>query len=148
LYVISSALGALVLMATTTLSTSDIQQLEASYESMNVKVSEADYLDKIIQLPFVISPVSPDSLGGFIENLLPEELRSAVPDLIEGLGNNPRQVKRFINSFLLNDELAREVTEAYDARWRTSGRPVPGSSSRTSCSPRRRRSGTSPSRWR
>lgn len=44
-----------------------------------------------------------DVLGSFTNDVL--EL------LLEGVGDNPRQVKRFINTFLLNHQLASEVIE-------------------------------------
>ncbi|MBI3934840.1 MAG: AAA family ATPase [Acidobacteria bacterium] len=75
----------------------------------DVEVSEANYLDKIVQLPFTIPPVAPDSMDGFVSSLLPQELVSCKKLLVLGLGDNPRQVKRFISTLALNHQLASEL---------------------------------------
>jgi hypothetical protein len=49
-------------------------------------------------------------MATFIEPLLPSRLKSCFEILIRGLGGNPRQVKRFINGLVLNDELARTLS--------------------------------------
>lgn len=76
-----------------------------------IKVSEAEYLDKIVQLPFTIPPIASGAMHDFVAALLPPSLEEVVPDLVEALGENPRQVKRFVNSFLLNHELASALLE-------------------------------------
>jgi hypothetical protein len=67
------------------------------------------YLEKIIQIPFVLPPISRDAMKGFIadlaSNLFQEESRDI---LAEGLDPNPRQVKRAINIFTLLWELSRK----------------------------------------
>lgn len=75
----------------------------------DLPLSEADYLDKIVQLPFTIPPIARDSMEQFISPLLPEDLKDTVPLLVQGLGDNPRHVKRFVNSLLLNHQLASEM---------------------------------------
>jgi ribosomal protein L7/L12 len=77
------------------------------------EVKEAEYLDKIVQLPFSIPPIAPTAMRGFIEPLLPEQLLPLLDLLAIGLGDNPRQVKRFINSLLLNHELASAMFGAH-----------------------------------
>lgn len=69
-------------------------------------ISEIHYLDKIVQLPFSIPPIPPESMDGFVSALLSEPLRECKEILILGLGDNPRRVKRFINTLALNHELA------------------------------------------
>ena len=70
------------------------------------------YLEKIIQLPFVLPPISPDAMGKFIATLAP-----GLPDpecglvFAQGLEPNPRQVKRAINIFTLMWELSRNKQE-------------------------------------
>ncbi|OFV95105.1 MAG: hypothetical protein A3H94_00180 [Acidobacteria bacterium RIFCSPLOWO2_02_FULL_60_20] len=71
--------------------------------------SEASYLDKIVQLPFTIPPVAPESMDGFVSSLLPQELESCKILLVLGLGDNPRKVKRFISTLALNHRLASEL---------------------------------------
>jgi hypothetical protein len=77
--------------------------------------SEDSYLDKIVQLPFSIPPIAPSSIQQFIEPLLTLELKRCKPLLARGLGDNPRHVKRFINSLALNHELAKSLDiKGYD----------------------------------
>lgn len=70
------------------------------------------YLEKIIQIPFVLPPISPDAMGRFIARLAP-----GLPDpecglvFAQGLEPNPRQVKRAINIFTLMWELSRNKSE-------------------------------------
>jgi ribosomal protein L7/L12 len=73
------------------------------------EVKEADYLDKIVQLPFTIPPIEGNSMKRFIESLLDGILAEATELLVLGLGDNPRHIKRFINTFMLNHELASEA---------------------------------------
>lgn len=75
-------------------------------------IEAVNYLDKIIQLPFEIPPVDPDCIESFIQSFLPtekedEKLNHCAEILKIGLGGNPRGIKRFINTLLLNDHLAR-----------------------------------------
>ena len=72
----------------------------------DVDLSERNYLDKIVQLPFTIPPIVYDSLGEFIQHLLPRELKGCRDLLATGLGENPREIKRFVNSLILNHNLA------------------------------------------
>lgn len=71
------------------------------------EVREADYLDKIVQLPFTIPPITHDAMRRFVESFLDGPLLDAADVLVAGLGDNPRQVKRFVNTLLLNHELAK-----------------------------------------
>lgn len=70
------------------------------------------YLEKIIQIPFVLPPIGPDAMGRFIARLAP-----GLPDpecglvFAQGLEPNPRQVKRAINIFTLMWELSRNKSE-------------------------------------
>ena len=70
------------------------------------------YLEKIVQIPFVLPPISPDAMGKFIVQLapgLPEPECALV--FAQGLEPNPRQVKRAINIFTLMWELSRNKPE-------------------------------------
>jgi ribosomal protein L7/L12 len=81
------------------------------------EMREADYLDKIVQLPFTIPPIAHESMARFIQPLLPTDLTITSKLLVRGLGDNPRQVKRFINTLLLNHELAAEMLgDKYDPK--------------------------------
>ena len=72
----------------------------------DLEVSEVSYLDKIVQLPFNIPPIAPPEMETFVEHLLSDELKQCHRLLVNGLGDNPRHVKRFINVLALNHQLA------------------------------------------
>jgi hypothetical protein len=80
------------------------------------EVREADYLDKIVQLPFTIPPIANESMTRFVGTLLDDSLAAVADLLVAGLGDNPRQVKRFVNTLLLNHELATASFGNYDQR--------------------------------
>jgi hypothetical protein len=83
------------------------QSIRHYYSALNL--TEAEYLDKIIQLPFTIPPIAPEGMTSFVEPLLPLDLKSCCQTLVDGLAPNPRQVKRFINTLTLNHLLAAEL---------------------------------------
>jgi hypothetical protein len=83
----------------------------------DLDLSETSYLDKIVQLPFSIPPIPLGSMTSFIETIIPPALRWCVGLLAEGLGDNPREVKRFINTLVLNDQLGSMLRiPEYDPR--------------------------------
>ncbi|HEX9926761.1 MAG TPA: SUMF1/EgtB/PvdO family nonheme iron enzyme, partial [Anaerolineae bacterium] len=70
-------------------------------------IDGARYLEKIIQLPFQIPPIERSDMGAFVQALVAEWPHAACPEVFaEGLGQNPRQVKRTVNVFLLLWQLA------------------------------------------
>lgn len=75
----------------------------------DLDMSETNYLDKIVQLPFTIPPIAPESMENFISPLLSSQLQPCQTILVKGLGDNPRQIKRFINSLTLNHQLAANL---------------------------------------
>jgi formylglycine-generating enzyme required for sulfatase activity len=81
----------------------------------DMAVSEQDYLDKIVQLPFVIPRIHPDHAQAFIQGLLPDAAKACAGFLAEFLGNNPRAVKRFVNILSINLLLAAELIKQPDA---------------------------------
>ena len=75
-------------------------------------IDGARYLEKIIQLPFQIPPIERGDMGAFVSGLVGEWPHPACPDVFaEGLGDNPRQVKRTVNVFLLLWQLADKRKE-------------------------------------
>jgi len=73
-----------------------------------------NYLEKIIQLPFQIPPIAPSGMEKFIRSLSTEWPNEECPKVFEvGLGDNPRQVKRTVNVFLMLWKLAnrRKIQE-------------------------------------
>ena len=59
--------------------------------------SAAQYLDKIVQLPFEVPLIDKKEMLSFTKSLLPASLKGAAPLLEKGLDRNPRAVKRFAN---------------------------------------------------
>lgn len=72
-------------------------------------ISGADYLKKLFQVPFALPAVSPSQLDDFLDGLLSKSkyqklLQVIRPhlDFITGdSGINPREIKRYINSYIL-----------------------------------------------
>ncbi|WKZ40976.1 MAG: SUMF1/EgtB/PvdO family nonheme iron enzyme [Anaerolineales bacterium] len=70
------------------------------------------YLEKIIQLPFQIPPVIRDDMGKFVEGLSDEWPHEECHNVFaEGLGDNPRNIKRTVNTFLMLSKLAEKRKE-------------------------------------
>ncbi|MHA2231156.1 MAG: P-loop NTPase fold protein [Candidatus Hodarchaeales archaeon] len=86
----------------------DRQALEQGvrHQYKDIPTNEVSYLDKIIQLPFTIPPIAPETINTFIKPLLKDELSDCRDLLVQGLSGNPRQIKRFINTLSLNHQLA------------------------------------------
>ena len=86
----------------------DRHALERSiqYHYKGLELSEISYLDKVVQLPFTIPPIAPESMVSFVDPLLSESLKPCQGLLMKGLGSNPREIKRFINTLTLNHQLA------------------------------------------
>ena len=88
--------------------------LRSHYPDLDTR---ADYLDKIIQLPFHLPPIDADNRKQFVSGLLGLELAICRNLLAKTLGENPRKVKRFINKLIVNDSLARALAiPDYDVR--------------------------------
>lgn len=67
----------------------------------------ARYLEKIIQLPFQLPPIPSEKMESFVQGLIPEWADAEIARVFAaGLVNNPRQVKRAVNTYLLLTGLA------------------------------------------
>lgn len=78
------------------------------------EINGKDYLQKIIQVPFQIPLIDDETIGSYISALSTdpcEEFKSLQSIFITCVGRNPRQVKRFLNTFRLNDILARQILQ-------------------------------------
>lgn len=88
------------------------KELGARQDSNNQQrftVEGMRYLEKIIQLPFQIPPVEQNDMGDFVHGLNTEWPHEECPKVFaEGLGDNPRQIKRTINTFLTLWNLAEK----------------------------------------
>lgn len=65
----------------------------------------ADYMEKIIQIPFTLPELRDEDSKVFIEKIAPEPIRNH-SDIIAKIGGNPRRIKRIINRFRLQITLA------------------------------------------
>ena len=101
------------------------------YKDLNIKGE--DYVKKIIQIPFRIPQWRETELKDYV-NTITGNLETPYKDLfsefndvvINGLENNPREVKRFINSYIATqevfkkDELNKEILlllQVFQFRW-------------------------------
>jgi Cdc6-like AAA superfamily ATPase len=82
-----------------------VQAVTGKYK--DVGIDGADYLEKIVQLPFQMPRLSPTTFKDYLNLLLPDDLKAAAEVLSTGLRPNPRAVKRFVNMLRLQDLLAR-----------------------------------------
>ena len=81
-------------------------------------VDGANYLEKIIQLPFELPPIEAADMGSFIGGLQVTFPDARCPEVFaHGLEHNPRKVKRSINTFLFLWKLApgKKLQEAITA---------------------------------
>jgi hypothetical protein len=81
-----------------------VQAVTGKYK--DVGIDGADYLEKIVQMPFQMPRLSPSAFKGYLNELLPSDLKAAAEVLSIGLRPNPRAVKRFVNILRLQDLLA------------------------------------------
>lgn len=74
-------------------------------------VDARQYLDKIVQIPFTLPPLSQQQIGDFIDRWTVDhnqpELQRARDIIVKGVAPNPRSVKRTLNVLLLTVELRR-----------------------------------------
>lgn len=86
-------------------------------EKPHFLIDGARYLEKIIQLPFQIPPIEPEDMTKYVKNLVKDWSDEACSEVFaEGLGDNPRQIKRAVNVFLLLSALAQERAEKLQGR--------------------------------
>lgn len=74
------------------------------------------YLEKIIQIPFRIPPLTVLQRKRLLEELPVDEMvRQVVISLLDYFAPNPRQLKRFVNSVALLDEIRKSKSEHGEA---------------------------------
>lgn len=84
--------------------------ISVSSEYKNSFTGEA-YLEKIIQLHFQLPPIGYEDLKDFIEDLpIPKEFyKPYLGMIIEGIGNNPCKIKRFMNAIEFQRNLSEHI---------------------------------------
>jgi hypothetical protein len=79
----------------------------------NSNLSAEDYLDKIIQLPFVLPRTGTEHAMSLLGVNQQDNYDANMKNLIiEGTGGNPRRVKRFANAFWVLSKIAGELEPA------------------------------------
>ena len=82
-----------------------VEAIQTRYKG---EVKGRQYLEKIIQLPFLLPPIEAENMRDFVQSLVPHLPDPRCCDVFaEGLPRNPRQVKRTVNIFLLLWKLSR-----------------------------------------
>lgn len=84
-----------------------VQGIHSRYKEQIENFSGKDYLEKLIQLPFVIPPIEENTLNALLGkkgNPFSEFIDFEVSDkfktlIVKGTGQNPRTLKRFLNCF-------------------------------------------------
>ncbi len=78
------------------------KEFNQPHDGQSNPIDGAKYLEKIIQLPFQIPPIESTDMGDFVSGLVKDWPRPECPAVFaKGLGENPRQVKRTVNTFLM-----------------------------------------------
>jgi hypothetical protein len=68
-----------------------------------------NYIEKIIQIPFHLPPLKRSDVAEFLKEILEDkELLAGIESVGRGLPTNIRKAKRFVNTFCLLDNIARE----------------------------------------
>ena len=98
--------------------------VQEKYKYLGNEFSGEDYLKKIFQLPIHIPLWQSRDIDEYIKALLAEHEKSAIPSqpiqafkdnvklIIQGLEPNPREVKRFLNIFILSYEI-QQLTQQF-----------------------------------
>ena len=90
------------------------EAIRARYKD-NAVLSPAEYLEKIVQIPFVLPRVRTESalaltgrvIGG--QHLNPRQRESLARLVRVGMARNPRRIKRFVNAFVIASSSAGEL---------------------------------------
>ena len=86
--------------------------IEVRYKSkeQELPISGQDYIEKIIQIPFVLPPIREDDMADFIENLgIGKRERGYVTIVAKYTGCNPRKVKLFLNVLRIRRAIAERT---------------------------------------
>ncbi|MCK4811764.1 MAG: HEAT repeat domain-containing protein, partial [Methanosarcinales archaeon] len=86
--------------------------IEVRYKSkeQELPIRGQDYIEKIIQIPFVLPPIREDDMAAFIENLgIGGREKGYVKIVAKGTGCNPRKVKMFLNILRIRQAIAEKT---------------------------------------
>ena len=91
--------------------------IRVRYQDYQSTLDGAQYLEKIIQIPFSLPPIAPEAVQAYVQ----EVTEAGLPDprcetvFAVGLDPNPRRIKRTLNIFLLLWRLAQNREDLRDA---------------------------------
>ncbi len=92
-----------------------VRYKELAASGTQIGIDPKQYLDKIIQLPFTLPPLSEDQMFGFItrwgEDAEQLDIAACADVIVTGVQRNPRSVKRTLNVL----RLAKAIREAFGA---------------------------------
>ncbi len=86
--------------------------IEVRYKSkeQELPISGQDYIEKIIQIPFVLPPIREEDMAAFIENLgIEGREKGYVTIVAKYTGCNPRKVKLFLNVLRIRRAIAERT---------------------------------------
>lgn len=90
--------------------------IRVRYKDYQAKLDGAQYLEKIIQIPFSLPPIAPEAVAHYVQRVtganLPDSRCKTVFSV--GLEPNPRRIKRTLNIFLLLWRLAQNRPDLQD----------------------------------
>jgi energy-coupling factor transporter ATP-binding protein EcfA2 len=82
-------------------------------EYKDLDIAATSYLDKIVQLPFALPAISEEAMRSFVESKMPPSLGMCTEILVTAGADDPRQVKRILNSLCVNDRLVSGALTDY-----------------------------------
>lgn len=77
------------------------QGIKVRYADYQTTLNGAQYLEKIIQIPFSLPPIAPEAVTGYVKEIANLPNASCETVFSAGLDPNPRRIKRTLNIFLL-----------------------------------------------
>ena len=91
--------------------------IRVRYKDYATQLDGAQYLEKIIQIPFALPPIAPESVQTYVQGVTGGALPDARCEKVFAIGlePNPRRIKRTLNIFLLLWRLAQNREDLRDA---------------------------------
>lgn len=83
-------------------------------ESSEIPITGDDYIEKIIQLPFYLPPVTFDNMIKFIKDGIGDLPDECAQVFARGIEANPRKIKRALNVFRLHKRMSKHRPELGD----------------------------------
>ncbi|MFN2226340.1 MAG: SUMF1/EgtB/PvdO family nonheme iron enzyme, partial [Anaerolineae bacterium] len=90
--------------------------IRVRYRNYETTLDGAQYLEKIVQIPFSLPPIAPEAVRGYVHQVTSAGLPDPRCETVfsAGLEANPRRIKRTLNIFLLLWRLAQNREDLRD----------------------------------